>query len=201
MAGFAGANRRRRSGSTSLSAIRIFRPLDTIGRMRFVPVFETLRRLCTLRRLLALALLVALVAGALAVPEQARRYGERALAQVTGGQARLAAVAIDPWRLALRVDGLHLTDPAGALLLAADSIDLDLAANSLWTRSLHLESVLVHGARGWLQVLENGVIRHNCRPAARPAPPRRTCASTASSWPAARLPCATTAPGRQPPWR
>lgn len=114
------------------------------------------------RRLLVLALallmLGALLAGALALPGWARRHAEQALAEATGGTARIAALGLDPLRLALRVDGLYLSDPAGALLLAADAIMADLAVDSLWTRSVHLDALTVRGARAQLGLLEGGGI-------------------------------------------
>lgn len=105
-----------------------------------------------------LAVLAVLVAAAMAMPERARRYAEQTLAQTTGGTAHVAALDFDPLRLALRIDGLHLTDPDGALLLAADAITADLAVDSLWTRSVHLDALTVRGARGQLGLLEGGGI-------------------------------------------
>lgn len=105
-----------------------------------------------------LALLAALVAAAMAVPERARLYAEQTLAETTGGTAHVAALDFDPLRLALRIDGLHLTDPDGALLLAVDSAMADLAVDSLWTRSVHLDALTVRGARGQLGLLEGGGI-------------------------------------------
>ncbi|MDD3652410.1 DUF748 domain-containing protein, partial [Immundisolibacter sp.] len=127
--------------------------------MRSVPTLARLRRLCSWRRVLAFALLAAVAAGLLAVPERARRYLEETLATASGGQARVAALHLDPWRLAARVDGLYLTDGTGALLLAAESVGADLAIDSLWTRSLHLESVDLRGVRGRLELLEDGALR------------------------------------------
>ncbi|HEX2795875.1 MAG TPA: DUF748 domain-containing protein [Immundisolibacter sp.] len=92
------------------------------------------------------------------VPERARRYAEQTLAETTGGTARVAALDFDPLRLALRIDGLHLTDPEGALLLAVDSAMADLAVDSLWTRSVHLDALTIRGARGQLGLLEGGGI-------------------------------------------
>lgn len=105
-----------------------------------------------------LALLAALVAAAMAVPERARLYAEQTLAETTGGTAHVAALDFDPLRLALRIDGLHLSDPDGALLLAVDSAMADLAVDSLWTRSVHLDALTVRGARGQLGLLEGGGI-------------------------------------------
>lgn len=105
-----------------------------------------------------LALLAALVAAAMAVPERARRYAEQTLAETTAGTAHVAALDFDPLRLALRIDGLHLSDPEGALLLAVDSAMADLAVDSLWTRSVHLDALTVRGARGQLGLLEGGGI-------------------------------------------
>jgi len=132
--------------------------------MRDVQILAALRRRLTWPRLLVPAVLALLVAGALAVPEQARRYLEKTLADATGGTAQVAALRLVPWRLAARVDGLYLTDPSGALLLAADAIGADVAIDSLWTRSVHLESIVVRGARGRLVLLENGVIRPQLPP-------------------------------------
>ncbi len=132
--------------------------------MRYVQTLAALRRRLTWPRLLVPVVLALLVAGALAVPEQARRYLEETLAKTTGGTAQVAALQLAPWRLAVRVDGLYLTDRGGALLLAADTIGADLAIDSLWTRSVHLESVVVRGARGRLELLENGLIRPQLPP-------------------------------------
>ncbi|MGE0809566.1 MAG: DUF748 domain-containing protein [Immundisolibacter sp.] len=132
--------------------------------MRDVQILAALRRRLTWPRLLVPAVLAALVAGALAVPEQARRHLEKTLADATGGTAQVAALHLSPWRLAARVDGVYLTDPSGALLLAADAIGADLAIDSLWTRSVHMESVVVRGARGRLALLETGVIRPQLPP-------------------------------------
>lgn len=125
-----------------------------------------------------LAVLAVLVAAAMAVPERARRYAEQTLAQTTGGTARVAALDFDPLRLALRIDGLHLTDPDGALLLAADTITADLAVDSLWTRSVHLDALTVRGARGQLGLLEGGGISPQLPPGGGDGGPRRGCAST-----------------------
>jgi len=118
------------------------------------PKAITRRRLRVLA--LALAILGALLAGALALPGWAQRYAEQTLAEATGGRARIAALGLDPLRLALRVDGLYLTDPQGALLVAADRISANLAIDSAWTRSLHLDALSIQGLRGQLGLLEGG---------------------------------------------
>ncbi len=118
------------------------------------PKAITRRRLRVLA--LALAVVGALLAGALALPGWAQRYAEQTLAEATGGTARIAALGLDPLRLALRVDGLYLTDPQGALLVAADRISANLAIDSAWTRSLHLDALSIQGLRGQLGLLEGG---------------------------------------------
>lgn len=132
--------------------------------MRWAPTVQGLRRQVTWPRLLALGLLLVLVAALRAVPEQARRYLEQSLAQATGGQAQVAAIDLDPWRLAARVHGLRLIDANGALLLAAESVRADLAADSLWTRSVHVEAVDLHGVRGQLELLADGTLRPQLPP-------------------------------------
>ena len=147
--------------------------------MRPVPTLARLRRLCTWRRVLVFALLVAVAAGLLAVPEQGRRYLEKTLAAATGGQARVAALHLDPWHLAARVDGLYLTDGSGALLLAAESVGADLAIDSLWTRSVHVEAIDLRGVRGRLELLEDGTLR--------PQLPAGTASNTDTAPPRVRI--------------
>lgn len=127
--------------------------------MRYVQTLAALRRRLTWPRLLVPVILALLVAGALAVPEQARRYLEKTLAESTGGTAQVAALHLAPWRLAARVEGLHLSDADGALLLAADALDANLALDSLWTRSVHVEAIAVRGLRGRLDLLADGTMR------------------------------------------
>lgn len=127
--------------------------------MRDVQILTALRHRLTWPRLLVPVILALLVAGALAVPEQTRRYVETTLADSTGGQARIAALHLTPWRLAARAEGVHLTDANGALLLAADALDADLALDSLWTRSVHVEAIAARGVRGRLALLADGTIR------------------------------------------
>jgi hypothetical protein len=105
-----------------------------------------------------------LVVAVRATPEQARRQLEKSLAEATGGQAHIAALRLAPWRLAARVEGVQLTDASGALLLAADSLDANVALDSLWTRSVHVEAIVARGLRGRLDLLADGTIRPQLPP-------------------------------------
>ncbi len=106
--------------------------------------------------MLGLALLALLVAAVLAAPERIRRYAQQALAEAAGGTAEVTAVGFDPLRLALRLDGVRVNDPSGALVAALDSIEADLAFDSLWTRSVHLDALTVSGLRGQIGLLKDG---------------------------------------------
>lgn len=163
-----GRPRRRAKGSPGAAArlnITVMRPYLTM---------TNFRRRGGGRCLFVLLVLAGLVAGALTVPERIRRYAEQALAEATGGTARVTRLDFEPLRLALRVDGVHLTDPKGALLLAVDSATVDLAIDSLWTRSVHLDAVSVSGVRGQLGLLEGGGISPQLPPAsAGSGPPPR----------------------------
>ena len=165
-----GPDRRRPGAQGSPAAVARLK----IAIMRPYPTFVNLRRRCGWRCIFVLLALIALVGAATTVPERARRYAEQALAEATGGTVRIAKLSLAPSRLALRVDGVHLTDPNGALLLAVDSATADLAIDSLWTRSVHLDAVSISGARGQLGLLEGGTISPSLPPAGpKGAPPPR----------------------------
>jgi uncharacterized protein involved in outer membrane biogenesis len=105
------------------------------------------------RYLIILAVLALLLAGALQLPELARQRLEQALAGATGGRAQVEQVAFDPFRLAVTVRGVRLDDADGALLVDLQALRVDLAADSLWTRSVHLDALRLVGARGALGLL------------------------------------------------
>ncbi len=106
--------------------------------------------------MLGLVLLALLVAAVLVAPERIRRYVQQALADAAGGSAEVTAVGFDPLRLALRLDGVRVNDPSGALVAALDSVEADLAFDSLWTRSIHLDALTVSGVRGQIGLLKDG---------------------------------------------
>ncbi|WP_448510883.1 DUF748 domain-containing protein [Immundisolibacter sp.] len=148
-------------------------PLKIAAMTRY-PTLAHFRHRCGGRCLLILLLLAALVAAAATIPERTRRYAEKALAQASGGTARVARLDFEPLRLALRVSGVHLTDAKGSLLLAVDSAAADLALDSLWTRCVHLKGLSISGMRGQLSLLEGGAISPQLPPAGpQGAPPPR----------------------------
>lgn len=108
------------------------------------------------RLLILLAVLALLLAGLSRLPELARQQLEQALAEATGGRAQVAQVAFDPWRLAVTVHGVRVDDADGALLAALQALTADLAVDSLWTRSVHLDALRLTGARGALGLLADG---------------------------------------------
>lgn len=105
---------------------------------------------------ITLAVLALLLAGVLQLPELARQRLEQALAEATGGRAQVEQVAFDPLRLAVTVRGVRVNDANGALLVDLQALRVDLAADSLWTRSVHLDALRLDGVRGALGLLADG---------------------------------------------
>ncbi|GAB4348737.1 MAG: DUF748 domain-containing protein [Immundisolibacter sp.] len=105
---------------------------------------------------ITLAVLALLLAGVLQLPELARQRLEQALAEATGGRAQVAQVAFDPLRLAVTVRGVRVDDANGARLVDLQALRVDLAADALWTRSVHLDALRLEGVRGTVGLLADG---------------------------------------------
>ncbi len=88
--------------------------------------------------------LVALVAW-LGGPPLLKWQGQKQLSQALGREVRIDEVALNPWRLALRVSGLTVAGAADQPLLHVARLAVDVSARSLVERAPVIESLEVDG--------------------------------------------------------
>lgn len=121
------------------------------------------RRLELLRRpllwLVAITSLLVLAWAAfayLAVDPLARWLVPRIAKQQLASQAEVRRVSLDPWRLALTVEGLTLARADGGALAGVDRLEVDFDASSLRHWAWHFREIRLNGPRLRVDVAPDG---------------------------------------------
>ena len=117
------------------------------------------------RRILTLKTLALSVAGLtlawllfswLALPGIIRSQAEAYVAGKAGHHLSMDRPQFNPFRLSLKLTGLHLTEPDGKPLLAFRELELDLSTSSLFRRAWVFDSVRLDGLEAQAVLLPHG---------------------------------------------
>lgn len=114
------------------------------------------RRLLWLAALLGLLVLAWAAFAYLAVDPLARWLVPRIAQQQLASQAEVRRVSLDPWRLALTVEGFMLAKADGAALAGAERLEVDFDASSLWHWAWHFREIRLNGPRLRLDIGPDG---------------------------------------------
>ena len=133
------------------------------------------------RRSIAIAgvvlVLYALI-GFFLAPWLVKKNAIEAVADTLGAELKLEKVAVNPFVLSLRVDGIELNDPSGATFLRVEQVFVNFQSSSLFRWAWAFKEVRIDAPEAFLARADDG--RLNARFLVPPNPERATiCAATA----------------------